>query len=140
MLTRHPKLLFDAILDAITAFKDYYIVGKHITLSEATLFVLAASRSIWFSVFGVNIAGSQALTHDIWIPVFWAVTVIHSVSFFVNGLKLRIVAMALYAFLWCLLAVLMVMAHPTMPNVLNFAVFSLLSVFIAVRLMQDAKE
>lgn len=138
MIATNFQKIVDVLIDGIISFTDYFIVGKHVTLSEGTLFVLSAGRAIWFTIFGVNIGGSQMLTHDVWIPLFWTVSIAHVVSFFIS-LKMRIVVMMSYACLWCFLGILMLMANPSAPHVLNFFTFSVLSVFIAVRLMSDVQ-
>lgn len=129
--------LLDTIIDAIVRFTDYYIVEKHITLSEGFLFTANLGRVIWFTIFGVQISVGGLITHEMWMPIFWGLTIFHFLTFFLKDLRFRIASLLGYAFLWCFLAILLGFAQISSPGVPTFAVLSLLAVFIAVRLLRD---
>lgn len=132
------ELFFEVIIDGILAFTDYFIVKKHIKLSEAALFALMLLRSVWFTVFGVNIGPATApLSHEAWLPVFWLLTIAHLASFFIERLTFRIGVLIAYAIVWCFLAILVLLTAHTSPALPTFAVFSFVSGFIAVRLIGD---
>jgi hypothetical protein len=138
MSKRKWELFFEAIIDGILAFTDYFVVRKHITLSEATLFALAATRAFWFTLFGVNIGPSPGpLAHEAWTPFFWLLTLAHFATFFMSDLIYRIGVLCAYAVIWCFLAMLVAVTTYTSPALPTFMTFSFLSVFIAVRLIRD---
>ncbi len=138
-MTKHKwEIFFEAVIDCVLAFTDYFVVRKHIKLSEAALFSLMFLRSVWFSVFGVNIGPTAApLSHEAWLPIFWLLTIAHLVSFFVRDLIWRIAVLVAYAAVWCFLAVLVLLSAHTSPALPTFGVFALISVFLAVRLIKD---
>lgn len=132
--------IFDSIVDAIVRFTDYYIIEKHITLSEGFLFTLGLLRSVWFMIFGVQLTVIGPVSHEVWMPVFWGITIFHFLTFFLHDLRFRIIATTVHAFTWCFLAILMCFAQFTSPAVPTFTVLSLLAVFISVRLMRDNRQ
>lgn len=128
----------DGLIDAISAFVDFFVIGKHVTLSEAALFFLAFGRAVWFTVFGVNIGPTPGLlTHEVWTPFFWLVSLFHFGAFFTDNPVYRIAVLLLYAVVWLFLAILVGFTQYTSPALPTFTVFSFVSAFIAVRLIRD---
>lgn len=132
--------LWDTALTVLMSFTDYFIVKKHITLSEGALFTFMLTRSIWFSIFGVNIGPNMngpGLTSDLWLPLFWFLTAAHTVSFFLPHLRFRIGVLFVYSGLWIFLATLVALSSVASPALPTFVTFSFLSAFIAIRLERD---
>ena len=133
--------IVDMLIDRIILFTDYFIVTKHITLSESGLFFLSVARAIWFSMFGVNLGPAGGpLNHEAWTPIFWLVSLFHFAGFFSSNLIYRISVLCLYGFMWCFLGLLVLQTTVTSPAVPTFLIFSLMSVFIAIRLIKDYRR
>lgn len=129
--------LVEALIDGIISFTDYFIIQKHVTLSEGVLFALSFVRAVWFTAFGVNLGPMPGpLTHEAWTPVFWLLSVFHVIAFF-RSTTYRIVAMGLYGFTWCFLAILVALSTFSSPAFPTFMTFAVLSVFIAFRFARD---
>lgn len=130
----------DHILDFIIKFEDYFLIRKHITLSESALFMLSLGRCLWFTLFGVQMGSfSGPVTHAAWTPIFWMVTIAHFLSFF-GSLTVRIGAVILQAFLWSVLSILIAFGDYHSPALPTFIVFTFTAAFIAVRLMRDNRQ
>lgn len=128
----------DTIIDRIISFTDYFIVKQHITLSETLLFSMSVIRGFWFVIFGVNmIQGQPIVNHDIWAYVFVLLSVAHFISFFCSTLIYRIIVACLTAFVWAFLGSLLTYTTVSSPAVPTFWAFSMLSIFIAVRLVRE---
>jgi len=135
------EIFFEVMIDTIIAFTDHFIVAKHITLSEATVFCLAFGRAVWFTIFGVNIgAMSQPMTNEMWLPFFWLLTIAHVGAFFVEDKIYRIIVLCTHALVWCFLALLVAITSHGSSSVPTFLTFSLLSVIMAVRLIKDRRD
>lgn len=128
----------DTLIDSIIKFSDYFLIEKHVTLSEGTLIAVSFGRAVWFSIFGVQMIDG-IISHGGWTFVFIGITLVHFLTFFADNLWYRIMANALQALLWCTLAILASMTYFSSPTVPTFVVFSLTAVFIAVRLMRDRR-
>lgn len=137
---RQVETLFEAVIDGIIAFTDYFIIRRHITLSEGILFALLTVRAVWFTIFGIDMGSITTpglLTHEAWTPLFWLLVIFHFIGFFQTNLLYRIIVVGLYAILWCFLGLLVAFSQYTSPALPTFMTFSLLSVFITVRLIRD---
>lgn len=126
----------DVIIDRIITFTDYFIVRKHVTLSEGALFAFSLSWTLWFIFMGVYIS-EMALSRAIWVTLFGMGTALHFASFFFKNIRGRAVVVCLYAFVWCFLTFLSLYTVSVAPAVPTLAVFTLLSIFIAVRLFRE---
>lgn len=131
------EALVDALIDLIVRFNDYSIL-RHITLAEATLFLLAALRAIWFILFGVENANYDYVLSDrIWTVLFSSSALLHFVGFFFKHLKIRIWSIYLYSFMWSFLMVLAVYSRTTAPDPPALAVLTGLSLIVIVRLKRE---
>ncbi len=130
----------DRVLHLIESIADYFIFQRHVTLSEMILFLLAFLRAGWFTAFGVNIGPSNApLSHEVWMPIFWIISLGHITAFFMRSIQYRIIVMCVYGFMWLFIGALVSFSSFTSPAVPTFALFGIASMFVAVRLMKDLK-
>ncbi len=138
--TVSEKTYLDRVLGLIESIADHFIYKRHVTLSEMILFLLAFLRAGWFTAFGVNIGPDSApLSHEVWMPIFWIISLIHMLAFFLRSLQYRIVVMCVYGFMWLFIAALVSFSSFTSPAVPTFALFGIASMFVAVRLMKDLR-
>lgn len=132
--------LVDRLLNLIEHFADHFVFKQHVTLSETMLFGAVICRAVWFSLFGVQI-GIDTVGNDLpFVIIFWTAALVHILSFFSKSLKLRILVMGIYGFMWVFVAGLVSFTSFGSPSVPTFAIFGLSSIFIAVRLMGDKKN
>lgn len=127
--------IIDLILDRIMTFSDYYLVKKHVTLSESAIFLLSLTRAIWFSIFGVRDIYYDMLWSDgIWVIIYTTITLLHFGTFFVENLMPRAMVLFINAFVWLFLAVLAISFGNRSPVITTAIILSLLCIFIGVRL------
>lgn len=132
--------IIDTIIDTIVLFRDHFIVKRHITLTEGFLFLLSLVRSVWFSIFGVQLGPTTGpLTHEAWMPIFWLLTFAHFGSFFLRRIRYRAAVVFLYAFLWGVLAILVGLTTLESPATPTFSLFALVAAFLVVRLLREGQ-
>lgn len=127
--------LFDVIIDRIILFSDYFIVKKHVTLSETTLLVFNLSWLLWFFV-GVP-EPEQILSRSLIITTLGFAGTFHFASFFIENRIGRALAAALYAFVWSFLMFVYFYSGEGAPAAPTLFVMMMLSVFICVRLVRE---
>lgn len=131
-------VVLEVIIDGIIAFTDYFIVRKHITLSEGILFGIGAARGFWPLIFGPSpLAGIGVLTSAPVAIGFAILTVLHAASFFVADLRFRIGAIGAASAVWLIQAVLVGEQAFASLAVPIFIVYSGAGAFIVVRLIKD---
>lgn len=131
--------ILDVILERIIAFSDYFIVAKHITLSETTLFAFVFSRGVWGTIFGIHmVADNPMLSSQGWTLVFLVLGIAHFISFFLSGFRIRIITLCAYGFVWCFLALLVAMTSYSMA-IPTFLILAFLSAFLVVRLIKESR-
>lgn len=134
------KTYLDRVLNLIESIADHFIYKRHVTLSEMILFLLAFVRAGWFTAFGVNLGPANApLSHEVWMPIFWIISLCHMAAFFLRSIQYRIVVMCIYGFMWLFIGALVSFSSFTSPAVPTFALFGIASMFVAVRLMKDLR-
>jgi len=132
------KTYLDRILSLLESIADHFVYQKHVTLSEMFLFALAFVRAVWFTFFGVSIgAVGRPLTHEVWLPLFWILSISHLAAFFLRNTNYRVAVMCAYGMMWLFIAGLVSFEAFTSPAVPTFAIFGLSSVFVAFRLTQE---
>lgn len=130
--------LIDLLIDRIVMFSDYFIIKKHITLSEAAIFAFSFSRAVWFGIFGVRDVSYDMLWGDYtWFGIYSALTISHFVTFFIENKLPRAVVLFLNAFLWSFLGILAYLSGNQSPAITGLGILSLLCIFIGVRLYLD---
>jgi hypothetical protein len=128
--------LMNAIIDGIVAFTDYFVIKKHITLSETAMFAFSLSWTLWFIFVGVYVS-EMALSRAVWATMFAASTTVHFFSFFFKDIVYRAFVASAYAVIWCFLTLLSAYTGSIAPAVPTLFVFTFLSVFVAVRLFRE---
>lgn len=126
----------EALIDGIIAFTDYFIIKKHVTLSETATFAFSLSWTLWFIFRGVYMS-ELALSRSVWITLFAMTTLAHFISFLFDNIIGRAYVACSYAVIWCFLTFLSAYSGLVAPAVPTLAVFTFLSVFIAVRLFRE---
>jgi hypothetical protein len=130
----------DALIDIVISFTDYFIVEQHVTLSEASLFAIAVTRTIWIIVFGVNSENYEMLWgYETWFFIYLALTLAHVAAFFTRRVFLRFLVCCGHALIWSFLSITMLMTGSRSISIPMLAVLMGLSVFIAVRLYRDKR-
>jgi len=136
---RLEKIL-DAIIEAIVNIDDFVLI-KHISLSEIALFVIAFGRALWFVAFGVKNANyDYYFSEGFWTVIFLSLSATHLTGFFLKSLRVRIIALYGYAFVWCFLAILAGLSGTYAPALPTLVVFTLFSLILIVRLSREEKE
>jgi hypothetical protein len=138
-LKRAIDSLMETLIDRIVLFTDYFIVQKHITLSETAMFAFSLSWTLWFVFVGVYVS-EMALSRAIWATLFAMTTIAHFCSFFFKDIVGRAFVACAYAFVWCFLTLLSAYTGSVAPAVPTLFVFTFLSVFIAVRLFRERQQ
>jgi hypothetical protein len=138
MLSRSFERFMESLVDGIIAFTDYFIIRKHVTLSETSIFVFSLSWTLWFIFMGVYVS-EMALARSVWVTLFAMTTVAHFISFFFDNILGRAYVVCAYAIIWCFLTFLSLYTGSVAPAVPTLAVFTFLSVFIAVRLFREGQ-
>jgi hypothetical protein len=133
------EILVDLIVDRIVIFTDYFIVKKHVTLSETTLLCFSLAWSLWFIFRGTYVA-EVTLGQEAWAVLFTVMATAHVVSFFFKNLLGRAAIATCYAVVWCFMTFFSFYTGSTVPAVPTLSVITFLSVFIAVRLFRDWKQ
>jgi len=133
---KYLERLFDTIIDRIVLFTDYFIVHKKITLSETFLFVFNLCWAIWLGLFASESTYNRIWTSGVWSIIFSITSLAHFVTFFYSP-KLRSFAVSLHAFVWCFLAILAIHSGTTSTAIPSLWMLSMLSVFVAVRLLRE---
>lgn len=136
MLSRSFERFMDSLIDGIIAFTDYFIVKKRVTLSETAIFMFSLTWTMWFLFRGVYVS-EMALARSVWITLFAMTTTAHFFSFFFDNIIGRAYVACSYAVIWCFLTFLSAYTGSVAPAVPTLAVFTFLSVFIAVRLFRE---
>lgn len=131
--------LVNVIVDTIVLFRDHFIIKRHLTLTEGILFLLVFVRSIWFTLFGVKL-GTSSVEHEAWIWAFWFLVVIHITSFWLKDIKWRAGVASLYAFVWGAITILVGLTSFSSPATPTFGLFSLASLFLAIRMFREGEE
>jgi hypothetical protein len=132
------EYLIDQLIERILDITDYFIVVKHITLSEWFLFALAFGHAAWFMFFGVVDANyDYYFDTPFWTIVFSLISFCHFVGFFFKSLHVRIGAVYAHSFLWAFLTILAAYAKTGAPAVPRMIVFTLLSAILVVRLSSE---
>lgn len=131
--------VFNALLDTIEAFNDYFILQKRVTLSETALFMFSLSWAVWFIFVGVYVS-DMALSRAAWATVFSMSAIAHLGSFIFKDIFARAIIISVYAFTWCFLTLLSAYTQSTAPAVPTLFVFTFLSVFVAVRLFRERQQ
>jgi hypothetical protein len=131
--------LISQILERILDISDYFIYRKHVTLSELVLFSWTLSRAVWFLMFGVSggIFDVLPMPGYFWITVFWILALFKSLSCFFLDNRFRAAGVIASAIVWGTLAILAAFSGTTQPIALTYSIFTGLSLFIAIRLIND---
>lgn len=127
----------DLVVDRIIMFTDYFIITRHVTLSETTLFSLGVVRGVWQFIFGTgDMYGVTIIQTPYIAAMFCIVAALHIASFFISS-KFRVAMVFAYGFLWAFLGILY--AFTVFPSVAvpKFFILALLAVFIGYRLLKD---
>lgn len=135
-LSRSFERLMESLIDGIIAFTDYFIIRKHVTLSETAIFAFSLTWTIWFMFMGVYVS-EMALSRSVWVTLFAMTTLAHFISFFFDNITGRAYVACSYAVIWCFLTFLSAYTGSVAPAVPTLAVFTFLAVFIAVRLFRE---
>jgi hypothetical protein len=136
MLSRQFDRFMESLIDGIIAFTDYFIIKKHVTLSETAIFVFSFTWTLWFIFMGVYVS-EMALSRAVWVTLFAMTTLAHFISFFFENISARAYVACTYAVIWCFLTFLSAYTGSVAPAVPTLAVMTFLSVFIAVRLFRE---
>jgi len=136
---RYVERIFNAMLDRIILFTDYYILKKKITLSESFIFAFSMVWALWLAIFEAESTYNRIWTSLTWSIIFAVISISHFVSFFFTP-KLRGFAVSLHAFIWCMLAMLAIYSGTTSLAFPSLAMLSMLSVFVAVRLLKERED
>lgn len=128
--------LFEALLDTIEAFSDYFIFQKRVTLSEACLFWFSFAWTLWFICVGVYVSDS-VMSRAAWTTVFMTSTTAHFFAFFAKGTKPRAYVISGYAVIWCFLTLLSLYTGSTAPAAPSLGVLTIMGVAVAVRLFRE---
>lgn len=138
-LTQSLRDVAHQLIETLLDVSDYFIYKKKVSVSEGLLFTLAAMRTVWYAVYGVSGGVINFVFSDVaWIAIFAFLTLFHIASFFSPTTYSRALVSSMYALVWMFLTILAVIAPQNSPAAPTFAVFALLSAFIAVRLFRDA--
>lgn len=128
---------FEAFIEWVEAFSNYFIIRKHISLSEFTLSWLAFALGGWFAVFGAKNANYEMiLGAPFWASTFLILSAAHFAGFFARKTRVRAFICCGYALLWSFWMLIAVLSKTTAPAVPIFLVLTLFSIFIAVRLFR----
>lgn len=132
--------LLDAIIEAIVSAQDFFLY-RHITVTEAFLFLFSSGRALWFLAFGVQNANYDYYFPDaVWIGYFSAAAVIHLIGFFRRSCRLRKYAATAYTIAYAFLMWLAFAAKTNAPAVPSFAALTLFSFFLIVRISRGKVE
>jgi hypothetical protein len=138
-LTQSLRSMLHDLIERLLDVSDYFIYEKKVSVSEGFLLLLAASRAIWYLIYGVSGGIINYVFPDAaWIILFTVQSALHLAAFFSPTTYSRALVSSSYALIWMFLFVLAVIAPQNSPAAPTFAVFALLSAFIAVRLFRDA--
>lgn len=132
------EYLIDSIIERIIDIADYFVVVKHITLSEWILFGIAFVRAAWFILFGaIDHNYDLYLPSLFWTSIFAGLTLLHFSGFFFKSLNVRIVAVYGHSFVWGFLTLLALYARADAPAAPQLFIFTILSAILVVRLSSD---
>jgi hypothetical protein len=133
------RQLLSEVLELLLDIGDFFIYKKHVTLSELVLFSWTLSRAIWFSIYGVNggVFDVVPIPYGIWVAAFWALALFKIVSCFLLDNRFRSWAVIASAVLWGSLTILAAFSGSTQPVAVTYGIFTALSLFIAIRLIND---
>lgn len=138
-LKAKAEYILDLLIEILLALKDFTVFHK-ITFGEVILFGLTSFRAVWYVIFGVtNNNFDYYFSEFTWTSIFVICGVVHTFSFFLKTIYLRILIILTYAFIWAFLGFLAAFAKTSAPAVPTFAVFTFASIFLAVRLWHENK-
>ena len=127
----------DAFIDLLAGIKEYFFY-KHVTLFEAFLFGLAATRALWFVAFGANSQIFEYFFSELfWVIVFAVLTVVHLAGFLTGRFAARIAAMYAHGIIWLFLAIMAGVSKTTAPVLPTFALYTIFSLLVIVRLLRE---
>lgn len=129
--------LMESLIDSIMAFNEF-VVKKHVTLSELTMFLFSLGWTIYF-LLGGHIS-EEALPWSVWIALFTVITLSHVVAFTFEDIGVRAVLATVVAIVWLVLAVISGYTGATHPAVPTLATFTFLSLMIAIRLFRARQQ
>lgn len=133
--------MVEFIIDRIVAFTDYFVVTKHVTLSETALFCLSLLLSAWIGVFGLGTTSLEVVgSAGVWFGVFFFLSLFHFATFLAESRLWRTVAVCLHAMVWCFVAVLSILDGARSASLPGLIVLVFTSTFIAVRLYRDKMQ
>jgi hypothetical protein len=138
MLSDSFERLLESLIDGIVAFREYFVIGKKMSLSETTMFLFSLSWMIWFVVVQGHVS-DVVLARSVWMTLFILTTAAHFISFLFHDIIVRAYVSAVNAVIWLCLTVLSYSAGSVAPAVPTLAVFTFLSVMIAVRLFRERR-
>jgi hypothetical protein len=139
-LTRYAAERFvDMVIDRIIGFTDYFILTKHITLSETSLFSFSATWFLWICFAPGTSPEAALMSRASWATLFGIMTLSHFVTFFFADIMGRAMVSCVYACVWAFLFILTILAGSTAPAAPTLLVLTGMSVFIAVRLFRERR-
>lgn len=139
IIYRGFERVVEALVDGIERINDFFITKKKVTLTETMIFWFAFSWTAWFVIKGVYVS-DEPVYRAIWVSLFAMMTIAHFVSFFFDDIIGRAYVACGYAFIWCFLAFLSAFTGSIAPALPTLLVFSMASVFIAVRLFRERRS
>lgn len=135
--TRYAAEKFvDMIVGRIILFTDYFILQKHVSLSEASLFIFCCTWALWLMAADVTLSAG-IIGRYTWIFIFSVLAVAHFTAFLIGNVGSRACIAALYAAVWLFLAIITIHARLPAPAAPTLLVLSLMSIFISVRLFRE---
>lgn len=127
----------ELVFSRLEAFTDYYLVTRHITLSETSLFIFSITWLLWTVVFPIQDA--SLISRPVWPYIFGSVVFVHFFSFFLADVFVRVIVSYIYAVLWCSLLLLVLYIGVAAPVAPMLLVLTLMSVVIGFRLSRERK-
>lgn len=132
--------ILDLVIQILLELKDFSVFHV-ITFGETILLGLTVFRAVWYAFYGVSNGGNfdYYFSELTWICIFAGCSLAHLGSFFSSNARLRCLIILIYAVIWTFLAILAFVAGTSAPAVPTFSVFSLASIYLAVRLWHEKK-
>lgn len=138
-LRERCEQLLDIIVEKIIDIGDFFIF-RHITWTEAALFLYSIFRAGWFVIFGVENANySYYFSDHVWTTVFVVMSLTHFSGFFIKSMCLRIAAGYMSAVVWTIMLILAAYSLTAAPAVPSLLPLIVLSVVVVVRLSHEHK-
>lgn len=133
------EFLLDTIIEKIIDIGDFFVF-KHITWSEAILFLYSMFRAFWFIAIGVeNKNYSYYFSDSVWTTIFVMMSLMHFSGFFLKSMCLRIAAGYMCAITWGILTILAIYSMTAAPAVPSLLPLIILSIVVTVRLSHEHK-